>query len=74
MAKTNRISSEDMTAHKVRPGYSDDTADRLRAYLNSLDARNGAAGMKNYLNGAVLIERSPASAKRIEAPTFRPTQ
>ncbi|MGO9592984.1 MAG: hypothetical protein ACLQFF_12565 [Steroidobacteraceae bacterium] len=73
MAKIHRIASEDPPPYRAGPGYSDNTADAVRAYLASLQPVDGCdlTDDKSYWNGRVLIERIALSAKGEDVPTLR---
>jgi hypothetical protein len=74
MANINRISSEDVIPYGARPaGYSDRTADAVRAYLASMRPLKGCDFFddKSYWTGRMLIERIALSAKGEDAPQLK---
>jgi len=50
---------------------SDATADRIRAYLDSVEPRDCAADSKEYRRSLSLVERLAASAEGERRPTLR---
>jgi hypothetical protein len=75
-AVRNRVESEDRVpygADRPAPGYSDDTAPRIRAYLARVERWDAdvVGDSATYRRGRALIERMAANAKGERWPTLQ---
>ena len=73
MAKSHATAPRKLAGSSSPSAYSDNTADRLQAYLDSVEPRDAAGDFKGYRNGILQILRLAASAQGEDPLTLRLT-